>query len=138
MLAVQFPCWHSSYVKLFSFNCDRYYFYNLSVDAFAANEETENVQQALDLMYAEIVFDFVAFFLFVACGVINVIYDERPFQLIKGSLSILNGICFFLDAVICNQCQYRWGQQLESEYVQRMNEQRAFFRLSYTTRNRYL
>lgn len=110
-----------------------------TVDALRFAETWDRDQ--LQLHYftrVEIVFDFIAFFLFVTCGTINVVYDYRPELIMKGSFSILNGICFFLDAVICNQCQYRWGEELASNYNQRMSERRAFAHLAYHTPTRYV
>lgn len=82
------------------------------------------------LTHAEIIFDFVAFIMFVTCGVINVCYDDRPDVLVKGALSIINGICFLLDAVVCNPSQYLWGDEHASDYQQRLNERRTFYRLA--------
>lgn len=83
------------------------------------------------LTRAEVIFDFIAFFMYVSCGVVNVVYDHRPEPLVKGTLSMVNGICFLLDALVCNPCQYRWGHELAAaDYEQRLNERRAFYHLA--------
>lgn len=82
------------------------------------------------LTRTEIIFDFIAFLMFVTCGVINAVYDERPEVLVKGALSIINGICFLLDAVLCNPSLYLWGGEHATDYEQRMSERRAFYQLS--------
>lgn len=81
------------------------------------------------LTRAEIIFQFVAFVMYSSCGVVNVVYDNRVEVLVKGTVSMINAICFLLDVLVCNPCQYRWGHELAADYEQRLSERRAFYHL---------
>ncbi|XP_037026193.1 uncharacterized protein LOC119067378 [Bradysia coprophila] len=82
------------------------------------------------LSRTEIIFQFIAFVMYSSCGIVNLVYDYRPELLVKGTLSMINGICFLLDVLVCNPCQYRWGQELAADYEQRLSERRAFYNLA--------
>lgn len=102
-----------------------------SVDSLRSVETWDRDQINLHhLGRAEVIFQFVAFGMYCSCGVVNVVYDQRPELLVKATLSIVNGICFLLDVLVCNPCQYRWGQEYAADYEQRLRERRAFYHLA--------